>query len=136
MIRNYVIGIVIVLLIVGALAYLYFSGYFYTVKVDGIRVSYQNDLLVKYIRTTYSNSTFSLHGGQVMELTLNMSSSILPTQISGISISPPFRIYSISPSIPFTIKSGSYELINITIVAPMGNYNGPISIIINGQPTL
>lgn len=127
---------VIAIILIAAVAYLYFSGYFYSVTVTGVYVTYQNNLLIKYIKTNYSNTTINLHGGQKFTITLNISSGIATTEISSITVSSPFQVFSTNPPTPFDIKSGSYMLVNVTITAPMSYFKGPIQIVINGNPTI
>ncbi|MFP3233518.1 MAG: hypothetical protein RXR08_07450 [Sulfolobaceae archaeon] len=135
--KGAIVAIVILLILAGAAYYLYSNGYFYTVNVQGIYVEYQNSFLINTIHTSYSNSSLTLHGGQTFVITLTMANNgLLPTEITGINVSAPFTLLSVSPSLPTTIDHGQSMSFTLTIKAPMKSYTGSLQIYVNGTKTL
>lgn len=134
-----VIGIVVILIILAGIYYLYSNGYFYTVKIDGVYVTLNTNypILGQSIQLSYSNSTITAHGGQLIDfnITISNNGSMLTAIVYNVSVSAPFKVVSFVPN-PLIIKPHSSASLTVVIKTPMMNYASPIDITIYVNKTL
>ncbi|ARM76175.1 hypothetical protein [Acidianus manzaensis] len=124
----FVIGL---LIITSLLYYLYSSGYFYIVKIEGENIIIKSDNLElsKNINISLSNSTIITHGGQLIDfnLTILNNNEALCINITRITVSSPFILIS-APHLPITVFPNSTSSAIISIKTPMAEYSSPIII--------
>ncbi|ARM76922.1 hypothetical protein [Acidianus manzaensis] len=136
MAKGAIIGIIVVLIILGALYYVYTNGYFYSVNITGVYITFDNKTIFSHISVSYYNSSISIHGGQEYTIPINLTNNgLFSIEISSVSVSSPFTLVSATP-IPYTLGHGQSVVLDVVIKAPMSSYTGNIDIYINGTNTL
>ncbi len=129
-----VIGILIII-VAGALYYLYDQGYFYSISITGVNINYVGTTpsIFKNIHETAYNTSISTHGGQTFIITIEFYyTGSLPLKITSVNVSSPFTLISTSPKLPITLPHDGSVNISFDVKSPMKSYAGTITIYING----
>lgn len=134
-----IVGIIVVLIILGAVYYLYSSGYFYSVKIEGEYVTLHTNypIIGSSIQISYSNLTINAHGHELIDfnITLTNNNSFLTAVVYNVSVSSPFTVVSYVPN-PLIIKPHASSTLTLVIQTPMMNYASPIDITIYMNKTI
>ncbi|AWR97476.1 hypothetical protein DFR86_07880 [Acidianus sulfidivorans JP7] len=123
----------IILIITSSVSYLYLSGYFYSVRINGenIIIKSSNIELIKKIEVSYVNSTIIAHGNELItfNITIINNNTLLSVKLTKITVSSPFILTSES-LLPILISPNSSTSIIISIKTPEYSYSSVLTILL------